>query len=202
MQLERQGNFALFGIRHFPRAIDHLRTLPIPIPCFVDDVGSKCRREIHREHLRTELHLLRVIAGPQAAHAAIIVIGVYPFVRVVDGDLVPGIKVMIDFPVELQAVGIEGVSAGEGVIPEGMPAPGPLSYGGVESITAVKGIRVRHGGEELLAGAGGIQLRAIRIPRRAADDRVGAIGLCRIAHQRTEHTAVLQLGSRHAGRRT
>ena len=86
---------------------------------------------------------------------------------------------MIDFPVELQAVGIEGVSAGEGVIPEGMPAPGPLSDGGVESITAVKGIRVRHDGEKLLAGAGGIHLRPVRIPRRTTDNGVGAIRLCR-----------------------
>ena len=129
---------------------------------------GECRSEIRRQHPRTYEDLRRVIAGPRAGQAEKIIIGVQPLVGVVDGNFVPGIEVVIDFPVDLRAVGIELGSGGDAISCVGMPAPGPLSHGCVESITAVEDIGMRHGGEKLLADAGRIQLGSIRIPRRAA----------------------------------
>ena len=56
-----------------------------------------------------------------AGQAEKIIIGVHPFVGVVDGNLVPGIKVVIDFRVELHAVGIESGSGGDAIIPSEFP---------------------------------------------------------------------------------
>ena len=106
---------------------------------------------IDSEYLWTPNYLRRVVSGPGTVGGQ--AIRIEPFVAVVHGDFMVLVKVVIDLHIDLLAIGIVVRAIRQRKRPTVVSAAKPLRDRGVQSVSAIEDVRVRHGFKVLLSDA-------------------------------------------------
>ena len=123
------------------------------------------------------------------------VVGVHPLDGPRAVDLLRLGNVVVEFQVEL--LPRVGETKAEPIL-GAFRAADPAVTRGVEALADFIVVRGRHDTEDLGDIAGRIHAFTVGIPRRALHNRVGTVGLGRIARQRAEHAGIAELSCKCA----